>query len=275
MQNILATIKSNDPMATGIRRLVLSVPKGLFEGSPAAEKPSKSNVNGPLQPGMFVHAAVTDAPDRLLRRPIGLMDVDEKDQTVTLAVQAKGPGTCKICAAPPGSLLDMLAPIGNGFDTKDAKTIWLVGGGVGAAPLLFAAKRYAPGHSLRAFLGFRNSDMVFAYSEISYLCPAMLCTDDGSAGFHGTVVAAMQTAVAKDTPLPDLILACGPTPMLKGVQNFCGLHGVKGQLSLEQRMGCGYGACLTCACKVSGEAGVSFERVCIDGPVFDVERVVL
>ena len=117
--------------------------------------------------------------------------------------------------------------------------------------------------------------MVFAYSEISRLCPVMLCTDDGGAGFHGTVVAAMQTAVAMDTPLPDLILACGPTPMLKGVQSFCAAHGVKGQLSLEQRMGCGYGACLTCACKVSGDTGISFERVCVDGPVFDAERVVL
>jgi dihydroorotate dehydrogenase electron transfer subunit len=275
MQNILATIKANDPIAAGIHRLVLSVPKALFESNQSAEKTSNPSSSRPLQPGMFVHVAVTDAPDRLLRRPIGLMDADEKYQTVTLAIQSKGPGTCKICAAPPGSLLDILAPIGNGFDTTNAKTVWLVGGGVGAAPLLFAAKKYAPHHSLHAFLGFRSADLVFAFSDISRLCPAMLCTDDGSIGFHGTVVEAMQTEIAKDTPLPDLILACGPTPMLKGVQNFCVTHSVKGQLSLEQRMGCGYGACLTCACKISGEAGVSFARVCVDGPVFDAERVVL
>ncbi len=275
MQNLMAAVLENTPLAPGLRRLVLSVPKMFSEEVGGNIFNAETSDFKKLRPGMFVHAAVVDAPDRLLRRPIGLMDADFMNETITLAIQAKGEGTCKLCSVATGNTIDILVPAGNGFDPKDAGTVWLAGGGVGVAPLLFAAKCYAPHYKLRAFLGFRCRESVFADSEISHYCHTTLCTDDGSAGFHGTVVDAMEKALCTDDLVPDLVLACGPTPMLKGVQSFCLSHGISGQLSLEQRMGCGYGACLTCACKVRGTSGISFERVCADGPVFDAERVVL
>ncbi|MEG2204544.1 MAG: dihydroorotate dehydrogenase electron transfer subunit, partial [Oscillospiraceae bacterium] len=125
-------------------------------------------------------------------------------------------------------------------------------------------------------LGFRTQTMAYALDDFAACGAMQLCTDDGSAGTPGTVLDAMRARLLTDGERPGRIMACGPAPMLRAVQDFCREQKIPGQLSLEQRMGCGYGACLTCACAVKKEDGsIGYDRVCADGPVFDAEEVVL
>jgi dihydroorotate dehydrogenase electron transfer subunit len=273
MRNITAAVMENLPVAEGINQMVLSLPRDVFEEYRCPPESLGGDCAKGFAPGMFVHLALSNSPDKLLRRPIGIMDADECASTLTLAIQKKGEGTCSLCAAAPGDPIDMLAPIGRGFSLGTAAEVWLVGGGVGAAPMMFAAKSFSGLCRLRAFLGFKSADCVFGFSQMANLCPTALSTDDASAGFMGSAVDLIVESIGR-TGVPDLIMACGPTPMLKAVASLCREHKIKGQLSMEQRMGCGYGACLTCACKVVDDGAISFERVCVDGPVFDAERVV-
>lgn len=251
---VTAAVLRNAPLAGGMTELVLSAP-GVFAA--------------PVAPGMFAHLLIPNAPQHVLRRPISIMDADAGAKTLTLGIRPKGEGTRLLCALPEGSALDLLAPLGRGFDLGGARTLWLVGGGVGAAPLLYAAKEFGRRADVTAFLGFRTASMACALAGFEAAGRAVLCTDDGSAGLRGTVIDAMNRRPDR----PDLVMACGPVPMLKAARDFCAARGIRGQLSLEQRMGCGYGACLTCACKTRDGGREAYERVCADGPVFDAERV--
>lgn len=227
----------------------------------------------PVQPGMFVHVAVPGAPLHLLRRPVSIMEADASERTLTLGIRPKGEGTRAICAAAPGRTLSLLGPLGRGFALFGAKEVWLVGGGVGAAPMLFAARSFSKEASLSVFLGFGTKAQMIAPERFEkWAACVKLCTDDGSAGLCGTVCDAMRAERAR----PDLILACGPTPMLRAVQTFSAEHKIACRLSLEERMGCGVGACLTCPCKVRRSDGTQgYARVCADGPVFDAAEVIL
>ena len=220
-----------------------------------------------VMPGMFGHIKVPNAPDHLLRRPISIMDADEKQGTLTFVIQPKGEGTKLIAAVKKQQQLDIIAPLGNPFNAENAKTVWAVGGGVGIAPILFFSSYY-DNLEVTTILGFRNEKNVFISNKTAH---PVTCTDDGSLGVHGTVVDVMKTM----TILPDLITACGPAPMLKAIKAFAAEKGVKCQLSMEQHMGCGYGACLTCSCGVTrSEKTNGYARVCADGPVFDSSEVV-
>ncbi|MEG2173902.1 MAG: dihydroorotate dehydrogenase electron transfer subunit [Oscillospiraceae bacterium] len=226
----------------------------------------------PVRPGQFAHLTVPHAPEHLLRRPISIMSASCENKTLTLGIEPKGEGTHFIAALSPGQELELLAPLGHGFDAHNAHSIWLIGGGVGVAPMRFAAEFFGQQASIVSYLGFRCKTRIHSLDAFASCGETVLCTDDGSAGYAGTVVDAMR----ERNCLPELVMACGPLPMLRAVQDFCLEKGVSGQLSLEQRMGCGYGACLTCACKVHRANDVTtFARVCADGPVFDVEKVVL
>ena len=224
-------------------------------------------------PGTFAHLKVPGATAHLLRRPISIMDADKAEKTLTLMIQPKGEGTNLICALKEGDEIEMIAPLGHGFDPKDAKIIWAVGGGVGVAPMVYACKEFSKDAQITAVMGYRTEKQIFCENALSWVCcDLVICTDDGSAGVHGSVIDGIKTLSGK----PDLIIACGPTPMLKAVQQFALENDIPCQLSLEQRMGCGYGACLTCSCKTKDENGnEDFARVCADGPVFNAAEVVL
>lgn len=256
MEPCLATVTANRPLAEGMQQLVLHCPAVFAE---------------PVLPGMFAHIKVPGDTAHILRRPISIMDADAKAQTLTLGIQPKGEGTRAICAAAVGSQMDLLAPLGHGFSDHGAKTIWALGGGVGVAPMLYTCKCFAPTAKVTAVMGFRSVAHIFAAEEFrQYSDRFLLCTDDGSAGVHGTVL----DAVAAEGELPELVVACGPAPMLRAVQLFCRERNIPAELSLEQRMGCGYGACLCCSCKTVDAAGaVQHSRVCADGPVFDAKEV--
>jgi dihydroorotate dehydrogenase electron transfer subunit len=220
-------------------------------------------------PGQFVNVYLNDA-SRLLPRPISVCDYAEG--TLTLVFGAVGAGTRRMASCAHGTALRVSAPLGKGFDA-DAARATLVGGGLGAAPLLFLADALhrAGAAQVRAVLGFAGEPLLL--SEFAARCDTLhIATDDGSAGFHGTA-----TELLKELPLAggERFFACGPAPMLRALARFASGQGMPLQVSLEERMGCGYGACLGCACKLAHERGaVVNRRVCTDGPVFDGSEVI-
>ena len=213
-------------------------------------------------PGQFVHVKCGDG--LLLRRPISICDAE--GDTLRIVFQARGEGTRWLAGRTVGERLDLLGPLGHGFRVPDRGEVLLVGGGIGSAPMVLTG-RQTKGRA-RAALGFRNASGVILAGELEQAgIPTAIATEDGSAGTAGRVDALVREALKDDSCAA--VLACGPTPMLRAVARAAREAGVPCQVSLEERMGCGIGACLTCSCGVSGH----YLRVCRDGPVFDAEEV--
>lgn len=213
------------------------------------------------RPGQFAHIYV---PGKTLRRPISICEIGPG--TLRFVFQAKGEGTRMLAANRPGDTWDILAPLGNGFDLGDtSRHVCFVGGGIGVPPLLQAAKAF--GEKATVVTGFRNKDAVILQEDFkNNRNQVVLCTDDGSAGIHGLVTSCLPQQC-------DAIFACGPTPMLKAVARAAAERNIPCQLSLEERMACGIGACLGCAVRLKDEDGWKFGHVCKDGPVFDSQIV--
>lgn len=218
------------------------------------------------RPGQFAHIYV---PGRTLRRPISICDIDRENGTLRFVFQVRGAGTADLAKFKPGDSLDILAPLGNGFAIEPGKKALFVGGGIGVPPLLGAAKHY--GANATAALGFRNKDYAILTADFEAAgCAVRVATDDGSLGHHGLV-----TDLIRDVQ-PDLICACGPMVMLRAVAAYAKENGIRCEISLEERMACGVGACLGCAVELYDENGeIYMGHVCKDGPVFAAERVVL
>lgn len=225
-------------------------------------------------PGQFVNVKCSEGINALLRRPISICDVNREQKTFDIVFQVKGLGTELLSQKPVGSTVDIIAPLGNGFEVSNPyKKIAVVGGGIGTFPLLYLLKR-SRAEKKSAFLGFRNKDYIVLEQEFRSVTQEYgMSTDDGSAGHHGLVTDLLEKALDKE-PL-DLIYTCGPTPMIKKVMDIASARGVKCQVSLEQRMGCGIGACLVCACKTRLGDEWEYSHVCSDGPVFWSEEVIL
>jgi len=252
MKDIDAKVLSSETLAEGLIRIILLAPE----------------IAKDAKPGQFIQMLVPgDA--HVLRRPISLMAMDAKAGTLTLAIQPKGKGTQLICGLKPGETIRCLGPLGTGFDGRDAKTIYFVGGGVGVAPVCGAMDGFATETS-RAFFGFRTKNHVYGMTQVP--CAVTAVSDDGSIGEKALVTKPLMEAI--ESKRPDLIMACGPTPMLRAVQKIANELGIPCQLSLEERMGCGIGACLGCNVKVNLPDGSwTYKRVCKDGPVFDSKEV--
>ena len=252
MIDIDAKVLSSDVLAEGLIRIILEAPE----------------IAKDAKPGQFIQMLVpSDA--HVLRRPISLMAMDAKAGTLTLAIQPKGKGTQMICALKPGDSIRCLGPLGTGFDGKGAKTIYFVGGGVGVAPVCGAMDGFATETS-HAFFGFRTKNHVYGMTQAP--CGVTAVSDDGSIGEKALVTKPLMEAI--ENKRPDLIMACGPTPMLRAVQKIANDLDIPCQLSLEERMGCGIGACLGCNVKVNLPDGSwTYKRVCKDGPVFDSKEV--
>lgn len=254
MKEYSVLVTENVPIAENIFRMRFSLPEKLT-GKTC---------------GKFVNISVGDG-GHLLRRPIAICACD--GDAVTICYQIKGEGTQLLSRRKEGDFLSALLPLGNGFSLAEKdKTVALVGGGVGIFPMVSVLRDYAgTGKKFYSYIGFRNRAAVCLEEEIRALSyQAKIVTDDGSYGEKANAV----SALFEDTKLrPDVILACGPLPMLRALKN--GLHergsATPCYVSLEERMGCGIGACLVCACKKSG--GNENVRVCKDGPVFHMDEV--
>lgn len=217
------------------------------------------------KPGQFVHALV---PGKALRRPISICDVE--DSVIRLVFEVRGEGTDILSQTEVGKEIDIIAPLGNGFKLDPTKRTVFVGGGIGVPPMLFSAKQC--GSNATVITGFRNKDAVILSDDFkSAGCNLIVTTDDGSFGRKGFVTEPLKEIISN----ADTVCACGPMIMLKGVAQIAKEANVPCQISLEERMACGIGACLGCAVLVNREDGTQgYKHVCKNGPVFDAEEVV-
>lgn len=219
--------------------------------------------------GQFVHIACTG---KTLRRPISICEINQAEGTIRLVYEIRGEGTRWLSGCKAGELLDILGPLGNGFTVPStAKYPVFVGGGLGVPPLLEAAKGSAEKSTV--LLGFRSRQVMILQQDFERIgAEVQLATDDGSAGYHGLVTDLLQQKI--DQKKCDYIAACGPVPMLRAVAQAAEKAGISCEISLEERMGCGVGACLVCACKIRRSGQEEYLRVCKDGPVFDAKESV-
>lgn len=205
-----------------------------------------------------------------LRRPISICDIDKKAGTLRFVFEVRGKGTEVISRVNVGDNLDILGPLGNGFKAPEGKKIVAVGGGIGVPPLLGLAKQF--GENCTAILGFRSYDKIILDKEFAaYGAKTIVCTDDGSVGHHGVVTTPLTEVLAAGDV--GLVCACGPEPMIKAVVKECEDNNIPCRVSLEQRMGCGVGACVVCSCMTVRGGKEYYARVCKDGPVFDAKEV--
>lgn len=219
-------------------------------------------------PGQFVHIR---ANGFTLRRPISICGIDPEKGTLRIVFEIRGEGTDAISRLNTGDCIDMLAPLGHGFtiDPNFNKVV-LIGGGIGTPPMLPLARIF--GEKAVAISGFRNASAAILQDDFARTgAQTILCTDDGSAGIHGFVTQPLGDLLKSEKI--DAVYACGPTPMLKNIAAMCLESGIFCEISLEERMACGIGACLGCACKTKRNDEKYFAHVCKDGPVFNAEEV--
>ena len=241
MRQSYFTITENTPLTESVYRMVLSGDTGDI-----------------TRPGQFVNIMLDGL---FLRRPISVCDCE--DGKLTLVYKVVGKGTEKMSRMAVGEELDILTGLGNGYDLTTAGDCpLLIGGGVGVPPLYMLAKKLiAEGKSVRVILGFNTAAEVFYEEEFRALGAAVTVTTvDGSRGVKGFVTAAIDGAPYS------YFYTCGPEPMLRAAH---GATATSGQFSFEERMGCGFGACMGCSCKtVTGN-----KRICREGPVLVKEDI--
>lgn len=251
------------------------------------------------RPGQFFHVRCADSLDPLLRRPLSICSADREAGGVTFLYRQAGRGTTLLAQKKPGEAISLLGPLGRGFTMPGGEgRPAVVAGGIGVAPLFFLLKELAGGGAMAdVFIGATSSGGLLLVEEMKALGHAVhLSTDDGSAGYHGLVTALFEKYIggggsanrkgletdlteiyikALQAPRTAFVYACGPVPMMRGVAEISLNAGLPCEVSLEERMGCGVGACLACACKTKNQGGgFAYRRVCADGPVFPAEEVV-
>ncbi|KGP71387.1 dihydroorotate dehydrogenase electron transfer subunit [Pontibacillus yanchengensis] len=222
------------------------------------------------EPGQFLHVQVGDGWEHALRRPLSIANVE--DDCVSIVYKVIGFGTEWLAKQPVGKTINVLAPLGNGFSYEGVKNqhVLLLGGGVGVPPLYYLARKLKErGNSITTVLGFQTKESIFYEEKFQKLGSCYIATDDGSYGTKGFV-----TDVVKECAFSvDQYFSCGPTPMLKAVIQSMS---IPGHISLEERMGCGVGACFACVCEANNDIDVKgYRKICQDGPVFPASEVVL
>ena len=258
-----SVIISNESMGGNYYRMVLSAPLTAAAAVP----------------GQFVHVSCSDGADPLLRRPFSIYDADPDAGTVSLLYARVGRGTELLSRMIPGHRLNILGALGTGFTlSPPEESTVLVGGGVGIAPLLFLGKTLKnQGRSVTVLLGMQTDETRAIISDFEQAgLEVSVATNDGSLGACGHVTCLMDPDQARQNP-SCRVYACGPAPMLRAVQSWVVECGLEAELSLEERMGCGVGVCLSCVCKVKVKQGEDwdYKRVCVEGPVFPAREVIL
>ena len=242
MKQSIFEIKENVRIAPDVYKMVLS-----------------GDTSHITSPGQFINIKLADF---YLRRPISVYDCD--DEAVTIIYKVVGQGTEKMAELTVGEKLDILTGLGNGFDLdKCGDRVLLIGGGVGVPPMYYLAKKLLEaGKSVSMIMGFNKKSEIFCKEEFEALgVKTYVTTVDGSVGIRGFVTNAV------DEVEYDHICTCGPEPMLKAVYDA---SKTSGQFSFEERMGCGFGACMGCSCKTK----YGNKRICKDGPVLVKEEII-
>ncbi len=247
-----ATVKSQVRLATDVYSLVLEIPE----------------IASQAKAGQFVSVYSKDG-SKLLPRPISLCEVDKEGKTIRLVYRVAGAGTREFSDLQEGETVDVMGPLGNGFQKKEKKAV-LIGGGIGIPPMLQLAKELNCEKSI--VLGFR--DETFLLEDLKENGEVYIASEDGKTGVQGNVL----DAIREYGITGDVIYACGPTPMLRAVKEYAIANHIEAQISLEEKMACGIGACLACVCQskeVDNHSYVKNKRICKDGPVFDAQEVEL
>lgn len=227
-------------------------------------------------PGQFVNVRVNQTHDPLLRRPFSIYLASAEEGWIELLVKRVGRGTELLSQLKVGDQIDVLGPLGRGFDIAKVETAILVGGGIGIAPLVFLARDLSifP-KNIYFFQGFQNKTEVCCLEDLASLnVVPVVTTDDGSYGKKGLVTETVrQFLKTREIQTGIEIFACGPEPMLKELSNIADEYNLNAQFSLETRMACGIGACMGCA--IPTFDGENYKLVCKDGPVFKNHEVLL
>ena len=266
MDQITARIVANEKLTEEIYQLVFYSPE-LIEKNP--------------KPGQFLHVRVSEHLEPLLRRPISIHDIDAKQKQCTLIYRVGGKGTQFLSEKKVNDSLDILGPLGNGFpftELNEGEKVILIGGGVGIPPLYYLAKELAKKEiPLTIFLGYNSKENSFLIEKFSHIADVNIATMDGTEGIKGTVVDLITDDLnEKLEKAGSTFYACGPTPMLKAIQNEWLDTQMNGYLSLEERMGCGIGACYGCVIKVDPKIDPKgYKKICQEGPVFSFREVLL
>ncbi len=225
-----------------------------------------SQIVAAAKPGQFISLYCKNG-NRLLPRPISICEINKENGTLRLVYRVVGNGTEEISHYKTSETIDVLGPLGNGFHLEGKRAI-LIGGGIGIPPMLELAKQL--NCEKKIVLGYR--DITFLNKEFEKYGEVYISTEDGSTGTKGNVIDAIKGKRLEG----DIIYACGPAPMLRGVQTYAKEMGIKAQLSMEERMACGIGACLACVCKSKEKdhhTNVNNKRICKDGPVFYSDEI--
>ena len=226
--------------------------------------------------GQFVEVRVSDSYEPLLRRPISIHDVDKRQGTISLLYQVKGRGTKLLSKKRVGMDVDILGPLGKGFTlpADSAQKILIIGGGIGVAPLLLLSK-VATEQSFNStmILGYNTKEQILRIDEFQkHSTNLQITTMDGSFGEKGLVTVPLERELV--TGNYGMLYACGPEAMLKSVAQLAEQYDIPCQISMESLMACGVGACLGCSCKTNVEGKEIYQRVCVEGPVFNSREVV-
>ena len=247
-----AKVVSQETLATDVFSLVLEAPE----------------IASQAIAGQFVSVYTHDG-SKMLPRPISLCGIDREAGTLRLVYRVVGFGTKEFSQLAAGDTVDILGPLGNGFMKSDKKAI-LIGGGIGIPPMLQLAKELDCEKSV--VLGYR--DEIFLNEEFEPYAQVYMSSEDGQHGVKGNVIDAIKEYGVDGA----VIYACGPTPMLRGLKEYAMEKGIECQISMEEKMACGVGACLACVCKtkdIDEHSQVHNRRICKDGPVFYAEEVEL
>ncbi len=221
----------------------------------------------PMLPGQFVQVKVDGSQGTFLRRPVSIHDVDYDKNTMKFLIQIAGDGTRTLAKLKEGDNLNVIFPLGNSFTMpKPGQKSLLVGGGCGIAPLLFLGNYLkSKGYSMDTLLGFRNRERIIEYNEYLKLGEVFLTTEDGSEGKKGYVTEHPEFRSRHY----DMVYCCGPESMMKAVAKHCSGHNISCEVSLENLMACGIGACLCCIVDtVRGNI-----CTCTDGPIFNINEL--
>ncbi len=232
---------------------------------------SSSYVANNARPGQFVNIRCSEAgSDMLLRRPVSICRAWPEKDSFDIIFIVRGQGTEQLSCHKTGDTIELIGPLGKGFYiNEECSRIAVIGGGIGIFPLLFLLQGIESGPVVKhSYLGFRNAGCAVFLEEFENVSTQVFIScDDGSMGEKGLVTDLFLRRIKDESY--DFIYTCGPVEMMKKIVCEAGRRNIPCQVSMEQRMGCGVGACMVCACKTrTGNGSWKYSRVCKDGPVF-------